>query len=147
LREPAAAAAARCEIAILIGPDCHNALTHLPGALPVLRATLVPLGAEAIAHRRVFAFAGIARPEKFFTSLRTAGADIVAHVAFPDHHRYTPRQLDRLLARAAQANALPVTTPKDAVRLPPAIRAQMTIVGVALAWESPHAIDLWLTHA
>jgi hypothetical protein len=37
-----------------------------------------------------------------------------------------------------------VTTPKDAIRLPAALRAQVTVVGVALRWEQPEAVELWL---
>jgi tetraacyldisaccharide 4'-kinase len=64
------------------------------------------------------AFCGIARPEQFFNGLESAGLRIAARVAFPDHHRYTTRDLDRLIAaaRATGATAL-ITTEKDLVRL------------------------------
>ena len=66
----------------------------------------------------VAAFCGIARPEQFFAGLESAGLRLALRVAFPDHHRYTARDLDRLVAaaRAASATAL-VTTEKDLVRL------------------------------
>jgi tetraacyldisaccharide 4'-kinase len=144
LREPVAAAAGRCDLAILIGPDDRGALAALPPTLPVLRASLVPVGAEAVAGQRVHAFAGIGRPEKFFASLTQAGAVVICRTVFPDHHRYTANQLDRLLRRAARENARPVTTPKDAVRIPAAFRAHIDVVGVALNWERPAAIELWL---
>jgi tetraacyldisaccharide 4'-kinase len=66
----------------------------------------------------VAAFCGIARPEQFFSGLEAAGLHIAAHVAFDDHHRYTARDLDRLVAsaRAAGATAI-ITTEKDLVRL------------------------------
>jgi tetraacyldisaccharide 4'-kinase len=64
------------------------------------------------------AFCGIARPGQFFAGLEAAGLRLGARIAFPDHHRYTARDLDRLstAARAAGATAL-VTTEKDLVRL------------------------------
>jgi tetraacyldisaccharide 4'-kinase len=144
LREAAAAAAARCEIAVLIGEDARGALDRLPAALPVLRARLVPVGAESVAGRRVVAFAGIGRPEKFFASLRAAGAEVVGQVGFADHHRYGAGELRRLCARADRAGAVLATTEKDAVRLPAALRARVAVLGVALAWERPHAVELWL---
>ncbi len=66
----------------------------------------------------VDAFCGIARPEQFFAGLEAAGLHLAARVAFPDHHRYTPRDLERLIAaaRAAGATAI-ITTEKDLVRL------------------------------
>jgi len=66
----------------------------------------------------IVAFCGIARPEQFFAGLKNAGLSLAAQVAFPDHHRYKARDLDRLVdaARTANATAL-VTTEKDFVRL------------------------------
>lgn len=66
----------------------------------------------------VFAFCGIARPGQFFDGLEAAGARVAARVAFPDHHNYSARDLERLAsqAQAAGATAL-LTTEKDRVRL------------------------------
>ncbi len=66
----------------------------------------------------VSAFCGIARPEQFFAGLEAAGLRLANRTAFPDHHTYTARDLDRLIAtaQAAKAQAL-ITTEKDEVRL------------------------------
>lgn len=141
LREPVAAAARRARAAVLIGPDATGATAGLK--LPVLRAALVP-DAAGLAGRRVLAFAGIGRPPKFFATLAEAGADIAAAIGFPDHHRYRPAELDRLLRRAEALDALPVTTPKDAVRLPPGLRARVHVAGVSLAWAAPGEIEALL---
>ena len=145
LREPVAAAAARCAAAVLIGADGSGALAALPPGLPVLRARLEQLGTDDLAGRRVFAFAGIGIPDKFFAGLRAAGAVLAGTEAFPDHHRYHRRATSRrVLARAASAGALAVTTPKDAVRLSPAQRARVRVVGVRLVWDDPAALDTLL---
>ncbi len=141
LREPVAAAAARCHAAVLIGPDATDALGRLPSSLPVLRADLVQdPSIAALAGRTVLAFAGIARPDKFFEPLRLAGAVLAATRPFPDHHPYTAAELDALLCQARDRHAILVTTPKDAVRLPAAIRTQVTVIGVGLAWHEPEQI-------
>jgi tetraacyldisaccharide 4'-kinase len=142
LREPVAAAAVRCQAAVLIGPDTTHATRLLPAALPVLRAVLVQdPSIAALAGRKIIAFAGIALPEKFFDPLRQAGAIVAGARPFPDHHAYTARQLDGLLREARDQGAMLVTTPKDAVRLPPAIRQQITVIGVRLRWDDPEQID------
>jgi tetraacyldisaccharide 4'-kinase len=141
LREPIAAAAARCQAAVLIGPDCADAAAALPASLPVLKARLVP-GAEiaALAGRAVVAFAGIGRPEKFFATLTNAGVRLVGAVPFSDHHRYRAGEIERLLDRAARLGAVAVTTAKDAVRLPPAVAARITVARVSLAWDDDAAL-------
>jgi tetraacyldisaccharide 4'-kinase len=66
----------------------------------------------------IAAFCGIARPEQFFAGLEAAGLKISFRQAFPDHHRYTALDLDRLAASARDASATAlITTEKDLVRL------------------------------
>jgi tetraacyldisaccharide 4'-kinase len=69
----------------------------LARGLPVHRARLVPVAGDW-AGRRAVAFAGIGIPQKFFDTLRAAGAEIAAARAFPDHHRYTAGDLSGLAA-------------------------------------------------
>ena len=82
---------------------------------PVLRAWLTPDAAVAagLAGVRVFAFAGIGRPEKFFETLRRSGALVEQTRAYPDHRPYSAGEIARLLAEAGAAGLLPVTTEKD----------------------------------
>ena len=78
--------------------------------------------AEAVTLRgeKVLAVAGIAGPERFFDDLRTAGAELVRTLAFPDHFRFGRRDVDRMFAAAKAAGAARiVTTEKDLVRLLP----------------------------
>lgn len=66
----------------------------------------------------VVAFCGIARPEQFFAGLENAGLRVAARFTFADHHLYTARDLDCLIAEARKANAAAlVTTEKDRVRI------------------------------
>lgn len=145
LREPVSAGAARVRAAVLIGDDLAGAARSLPPGLPVLRARLVPgPEATALAGCRVLAMAGIAFPGKFHRGLREAGALLAGQADFPDHHRFTPAELDRVLDRARQLEAMPVTTPKDAVRLPPAWRDRFRVVGTSLAWTDPGSLEALL---
>jgi tetraacyldisaccharide 4'-kinase len=140
LREPVAAAASRCAAAVLIGEDRAGALAALPEGLPVLRAELEQRDVAGLAGRRVLAFAGIGFPEKFFAGLRAAGAVLVATESFADHHRYSAAEVVGLLARAEAADALAVTTPKDAVRLPLGLDTRVAVVGVRLVWRNEAAL-------
>lgn len=59
--------------------------------------------------RPIHAVAGIGHPERFFGALRDAGINVIEH-AFPDHHAYTPADLDF-------GDDIPVImTEKDAVK-------------------------------
>ncbi len=138
LREPAAAAAARCRAIVLIGDGPVPAL-----GLPVLRADL-QARPNGFAGRTMLAFAGIGRPAKFFATLASAGAVVVAERAFPDHHRFDAADLDRLARDAAMLGAVLVTTAKDAVRLPPEWRGRIAVLEIDLVWHDPARVEALL---
>jgi len=145
LREPVAAAAARCRAAVLIGPDELGALAALPPGLPLLRARLRPgPDAFALAGKPVLAFCGIGNPRKFFATLQEAGANVAGRVSFADHYPFDAGDLRTLLADAAKLRATLVTTRKDFVRLPAEFRDRVTVASVGLDWAEPAAIEALL---
>ncbi len=145
LREPVATAAGRAEAAIMIGADRAQVRQQLPPALPVLEARLELDAAAGLPRgHRLLAFAGIARPAKFFDALEAAGLTLVGRRPFPDHHRFRPAALARLQREAGRLGATLVTTPKDAVRLPAELRPEVEVVGVGLRWADVPALDALL---
>jgi tetraacyldisaccharide 4'-kinase len=126
LREPlanASAAHALLVTAVQAGTVPHVAESlGVPVAFQVLRALHTPrsLGGHPVhAHGdRVLAFAGIARPDRFFADLSASGRTAAETIAFADHHPYTQKDVDRVVARARAVGAShALTTEKDAVRL------------------------------
>lgn len=141
LREPVERGLSGVDAMIVIGQDRTNLLRSLPADLPILSADLVPDGdVEPLAGRRVLAFAGIGRPEKFFQSLEEVGADIVATRSFPDHHRYRRDEIDALLAEAGQFDAACITTEKDHVRLPQTHGKAVETFPVRLRFDNPNEL-------
>jgi tetraacyldisaccharide 4'-kinase len=96
----------------------------------VLRARLV---SDPPPPGKLVAFAGIGRPEKFRETLAAAGGQVAALHGFPDHHPYAASDLRPLLAEGTTL----VTTPKDMVRVPTALRPHIVAVGVRLEWDTP----------
>jgi tetraacyldisaccharide 4'-kinase len=146
LREPVAGGLARAGGVILIGEDRTGVMRHLPTTMPQLQARLRPdpAMADRLRGRAILGFAGIGRPQKFFDSLTECGAILCESVSFADHHPYTETEVTALLDRAKALNAVPVTTAKDSVRLPPALRDQVTVLPVSLAWADPAALSALL---
>ncbi len=132
LREPIATGLARADLTLTIG----RGDVALPDPPPRLRGHLEPLATGMDwRDQPVFAFAGIGRPEKFFETLRDLGADIRGTASLADHQPLGPALLKRLGDRAARLSAQPVTTEKDAVRLPAALRGKVMTVPVRLVLE------------
>jgi tetraacyldisaccharide 4'-kinase len=157
LRAPLAAQLARAQAVIVVGAGQAGeraAAAARSAGVPVLQATLVPdpAAARSLAKKRVLAFAGIARPEKFFATLAAVGADVAARRAFPDHYRFSARDADALLA-AAQAEGLQlVATEKDRVRMQgnPALAqlmARTLTLPVRIEFAEPKRVAKLLTDA
>jgi tetraacyldisaccharide 4'-kinase len=66
----------------------------------------------------VYAFAGIAKPDAFFTLLDSLGTVLRGTFAFPDHHPYAPSDLEMIHRHADDNGAVMlVTTEKDAIKI------------------------------
>jgi tetraacyldisaccharide 4'-kinase len=66
---------------------------------------------QTLKNRAITAFAGIAKPDRFFNALESTGVSLTRRIGFPDHHTYSERDLNNL------PGEVHITTEKDAVRL------------------------------
>ncbi|MFN3414003.1 MAG: tetraacyldisaccharide 4'-kinase [Thermoanaerobaculum sp.] len=85
-----------------------------------------------LSGQKLLAFAGIAHPARFFRTLAETGAQLVVTKPFPDHHPYTRGELELLLEEAKRQGAIPMTTAKDAVRLPQDLMPEVAVLEVSL---------------
>jgi len=140
LREPVAQGLARADAVVVMNPPMRNQeaaakrnfeLSDFTG--PILRARLAPQSAE-LAGRKLFAFAGIGRPEKFLASLNEAGVHITGSRFFADHHPYSEAELTALRRRGDL-----VTTAKDLVRLTARQRQGIAVLEVAANFDDDPA--------
>ena len=92
----------------------------LPSASEKLPSEGRTLPVEWLAGRNVLVLCGIANPASFARTVTDAGARVTRVLAYPDHHPFTPSELDRAVSLAQRSGAeCIVTTEKDAVRIPP----------------------------
>lgn len=146
LREPVATGLERADLVLSIGEDEAQARFDATWGpmipVPRLRGRLVPLAMGMDwSGTRVLAFAGIADPSRFFTTLRSLGATVVRGEALADHAPLADTLLRRLEAEADSSGAQLVTTEKDAARLSPEWRAKVLTVVVRLEVEDWGPLD------
>jgi tetraacyldisaccharide 4'-kinase len=132
LREPVSAMS-RANVVVFTRTETMPGTNEAIGKLtqfPVFAATTKLLGfrrfgggiplqqAAEIGGGPFFAFCGLGNPNAFLRDLRTWGLPLCGHAIFPDHYRYTARDISEIkqVAKQAGANAL-VTTEKDAQNL------------------------------
>jgi len=156
LREPLERLAA-ADLIVLTGASADESelararamLSRLAPAVPWMRARYVARGLREagrtatlplteVRGRRVAALTAIGRPGGFVRALEALGCDGVLTAAYPDHHRFTRRELDHETrrARAWGADAI-VMTAKDEANLPAGHRFRIQ----ALVLESDLAVE------
>jgi tetraacyldisaccharide 4'-kinase len=122
LRAPLLPQLARTDALLIVGDgtaaDKVAASIDARGGL-LLRARLIPDDAfvAMLRGRRVYAFAGIGDPARFFRGLRACGIDVAAERAFDDHHPFSQRDIAELQTIAERDDLTLVTTEKDLARL------------------------------
>lgn len=151
LRAPVSAQLPFVRALIVLGGDDAGAsrIAALAPGKPLMRASLEPdaLAAAPLIGREVVAFAGIARPGKFYATLRRVGAQIVATHDFADHHPYMAREVEALIEEAGRRGALLATTEKDFARLDARQARAVLSLPVTLRFEEPAAVKRMLRQA
>jgi tetraacyldisaccharide 4'-kinase len=151
LRAPPARQLPFVSAGVVVGgaAEAIAALRALAPQKPIFRASLEAdaIVAANIVGRPVLAFAGIARPEKFFATLEALGARVAAKRRFADHHAYARHEIEALIAEAAARGLTAVTTEKDHVRLAPAYRGAILALPVFLRFETPEPVAALLAEA
>ena len=134
LREPFSALS-RADIVVLTSPGAgvHPSAKAYLARIPVFRSNPVPLslrvgtnGGTALppdvyAGKEVVLASAIADPGRFRRTVEELGWIVTQHHCFPDHHRFTDRDMEKILGASS---GLPViVTEKDWVKIPHRFRS------------------------
>jgi len=131
LRESLSSGLKRADAVMIIGNDDHNLSPKFN--LPVFHGKIVPVTPN-VKTKKVIAFAGIGRPEKFYRSLRELNFDIIENIDFPDHHQYSEQELLALINKAREKSCTLMTTAKDMVKIPPTLRHHFNVLEIEVKW-------------
>ena len=148
LRAPLAVQLARTDALLVVGEatGAGDAVAAAHG-LPIFHGHLQPDPA-AIAElkaRKVFAFAGIGDPDKFFMTATEAGIAVARRQAFPVHHCFSAEEAAELIMRAEHDGLALLTTEKDRARMTgepllAALAAKAHVLPVTLVVEEADAL-------
>jgi tetraacyldisaccharide 4'-kinase len=150
LREGINAGLSRANAVVIIGEDKKNLKSTIleinsyrsQKPFQVLTSRLEPdVGSNSFGKKKVLAFTGISRPEKFFNTLIKLGYDIVVKKSFPDHHQYTKKELANLHKTAQIENVQLITTSKDYVRLTMSQQKGISVLPVKIDWGNKVVLD------
>ena len=132
------------DLVIFNGKDETGLGQKIPPHIPIFTGELQPDEeiVEKMKNRRVYGFAGIGNPSRFFKTLNDIGTDLVGEAHFADHHPYTDADLTQLYEEAMQSGAELVTTQKDWMRLPTDWRDRVLTVPVRIHFSADDTIKI-----
>ena len=148
LRETPAIGLAQSDAVIIIGEDKQNISNALPAGKPVFRADIKVTDKPDLKTHYV-AFAGIGHPEKFKATLESLGLIVKDFIPFPDHHKFTKKDLATLVQAAKTHNATLLTTEKDLARLPSTFIQEHNVktLPIRIEWSDRAALASFLTQS
>ena len=105
--------------------DCDISQIKLPEGKPVFCAKKIIAGIMAsnnvsidLKGRKVIGFCGLANPDSFHNTLKSAGANIMQFIKFKDHYIFNDNDIAKLRKAIENSDAeFGVTTLKDYVKL------------------------------
>lgn len=136
LRENPSSAITRADFLICIGNPAsrkkfkENFLEHHHSK--IIEGEFKPKILPELKKRKLVAFCGIGRPEKFFSMLKELNMQVIQELSFPDHHFYSKRELNKILEIADKDSALVVTTEKDYIKLSGNFKKMITPINIEL---------------
>ncbi len=140
LRAPVGQSLDKARAVICIGEDKQDVIKFVETLRPVFFASLEPVKGTDVTNMSLVAFAGIGRPEKFFNTLRSIGANIADEVKFEDHYSYSSADMESLKQRAENLQAKLITTEKDFVRIPEEYKNDIMVLPVEVRFEDSNSL-------
>lgn len=140
LREDLTAGLSRASAVLIIGEDKTDIESKIK-SLPIIKAQIQPIMPH-IGNKNIIAFAGIGRPEKFYTSLRDCGFKLINAHDFPDHHFYSQNELEKIIKEAKEKGAEIYTTSKDMVKIPPELKHYFKVLEIEIKFADNKIIEI-----
>ncbi len=132
----------RAQAIILLGKDKTGIIKKFNN-LPVFYGEVVTKEIKQN-NKRIVAFAGIGRPQKFYDSLIKCGFEIVKSFDFADHYFYKEDDLKKIMEEAEKLNADVYTTSKDFVKIPALFKNKINVLEIDIKWNNYNELEEFL---
>ena len=86
-------------------------------------------------NKKVISFAGIGNPENFFNLLKDNMVNIIEKIRFPDHYQYSKKDLENLINKKNEKNAILLTTEKDFLRIEENFKENINFLKIKTEFE------------
>ena len=98
--------------------EIEDVLKNIKPDLKIFNAEYMPLNIKELdINQNYLAFSGIGNPDTFLKTLKKNNFKIIKTINFPDHYKYSNRDITKIKETAKNLKAKIVTTEKDYYRL------------------------------
>ena len=97
--------------------DFENQIFSKNNNIKIFYIKYYPQNIDKFKNKKVIAFAGIGNPENFFSLLKNYKINTIEKISFPDHHKYSEKELEDLINQVKENNTILLTTEKDYFRI------------------------------
>ena len=97
--------------------DIENKILNKNKEIKIFYMKYKAQNSDEFKNKKVIAFAGIGYPENFFNLLKDNKINVTEEIKFPDHHKYSEKELENLINKTKKNNDILITTEKDYFRI------------------------------
>ena len=97
--------------------DIENKILNKNKEIKIFYMKYKAQNSDEFKNKKVIAFAGIGNPENFFNLLKDNKINVTEEIKFPDHHKYSEKELENLINKTKKNNDILITTEKDYFRI------------------------------
>ncbi len=95
-----------------------------------------PLDIDKFKNKKIVAFAGIGNPVNFFDLLEEENLNLLNKFSFPDHYKYTNKDLEKLISYSKKSDSTLLTTEKDYYRIDDNYKEKVEFIKVEIEIEN-----------
>ena len=110
----------RAQIVIINGEKnkiFEEKILNISKNIKIFYSEYLPINIEQFKNKKLFAFAGIGKPNNFFDLLSKYNLDVQKKISFPDHYEFKKKEIEQITRDAVNNNLDLITTEKDFYRV------------------------------
>ena len=116
--------------------NIENKILEKNKSINIFYTKYIPENINNFKDKQIICFAGIGNPENFFDLLKVNKINILEQIKFPDHYDYSKKELEDLVKKAKENNAILLTTEKDYLRINEEYRKSINCLKVKVEIEN-----------
>ena len=120
--------------------NIENKIFSKNGKIKIFYSEYKPQNINQFKNKKVIAFAGIGNPENFFNLLKNNQINLIEEIKFPDHHKYSEKELENLLNKIKENDTILLTTEKDYFRISESYKKNINYLKIKVEIENKNKL-------